>query len=196
MIGLIQSVLVDLLHERGGEALLRDTLALAELPPDTEFRIDRNYPDGEFLRLLDAATATTGLDRPMLIEAYATAFLARAKVLFPAFFTLPGGARGFLRRQAAIHVSLGAGLRSPEERQGVKDKFRIEDGEHGDLIVSYHSASQLCDFYRALAHGAAREFGEMLTLTNLRCQRRDGGAGCTFRLSFPMAAPMAAMAHG
>ena len=188
LIGLIQSVLVDLLRERGGDELLRDTLVQAGLPADTRFRIDRNYPDGEFMRLLEAAVTTTGLSRPLLIEAYATAFLERAKALFPGFFSLPGGARGFLRRQAAIHVSLAAGLRSPEERRDVKDKFHIEDGEHGDLIVSYQSPNQLCDLYRALAHGAAREFGETLMLTELHCQRRDGGAGCAFRLSCPMMA--------
>ncbi|PZR14806.1 MAG: heme NO-binding protein [Azospirillum brasilense] len=188
LIGLIQSVLVDLLHEKGGETLLRDTLVLANLPPDTRFRIDRNYADGEFEHLLEAAIATTGLSRPALIEAYATAFLERAKTLFPGFFSLPGGARGFLRRQAAIHVSIAAGLRSPEERRDVKDKFHIEDGERGDLVVSYQSPSQLCDLYQALAHGAAREFGETLTLTELRCQHRDGGSGCVFRLSFPMMA--------
>ena len=88
MIGIIQKVLLDLLEETGGKPLLGAVLKRAEVPENVTFRIDQNYSDDEFHRLLQASSDETGLSEDELSALYAKAFLKRARDLFPRFFDM------------------------------------------------------------------------------------------------------------
>ena len=66
MIGIIQKVLLDLLEETGGKPLLGAVLKRAEVPENVTFRIDQNYSDDEFHRLLQASSDETGLSEDEL----------------------------------------------------------------------------------------------------------------------------------
>jgi hypothetical protein len=185
MIGWVQNVLVELLEEVGGAELRDRVFALAGVPEGTRYRMDRNYSDEEVHRLLAATAEATGMDADAMNEAYGRAFLAKSKRMFPKFFDDIHSSRDLLHRQAAIHRSLGAGLRDAAERETVAKKFVVnEDGY--DLVVDYQSKNGMCGLYRKMANIIADEHGERIVVTSERCAKRDGGpAQCRFRLHWP-----------
>lgn len=187
MIGWVQNVLVELLVEVGGEELRDKVFEHAGVAEGTKFRMDRNYSDEEFRRLIAATAAMTGLDEDAMHAAYGKSFIIKSRRMFPKFFEDIQRSRDLLHRQAAIHRSLGSGLRSPEEREAVSRKFVVtEDGN--DLVVEYQSHNQMCGLYRTMAHQCAGDYGERIAVTTERCARREGDADkphCRFRLHWP-----------
>jgi hypothetical protein len=183
MIGIIQKVLLDLLHETGGASLVTDVLKRAEVPEDVTFRIDQNYSDEEFHRLLQASGQATGLPESELCALYARAFLARARELFPRFFEMSSSSEEFLLRQATIHAVMASGLKTSEDRKAVTDKFSAEQVRPGFIRVSYRSANKLCELYKALAHEVAFLYGEKLQITCEHCMKR-GDTECRFAINW------------
>lgn len=182
MIGLIQHTLLVLLEKEGGTALKRRILTDCGLDPDTYFPIHQDFPDDQCAALIAATTMNMQVDEQTLWELYAGHFLEEAREIFPRFFELAPSARDFLLRQPTIHCAFGAGLRDPEAREQVRDKFHItEDG--GDLIVRYRSRLQLCQLYRALVERVLLLYEEPGSVEELQC-RHDGHEACTFRISF------------
>lgn len=102
MIGIIQKVLLDLLEETGGKPLLGAVLKRAEVPENVTFRIDQNYSDDEFHRLLQASSDETGLSEDELSALYAKAFLKRARDLFPRFFDMSSSSSSNLARLTMV----------------------------------------------------------------------------------------------
>ncbi|MEC7546968.1 MAG: heme NO-binding domain-containing protein [Pseudomonadota bacterium] len=162
MIGIIQKVLIDLLHDTGGEELVANVLSEAGVPADVTYRIDQNYSDDEFNRLLSASAVITGLSVGELSALYAKAFLNRAKVLFPRFFEMSSSSEEFLMRQATIHAVMASGLKTQDERKAVTDKFSAERIRPGFVRVTYRSANKLKDLYIALAHEVAAIYDEKI----------------------------------
>ena len=181
MIGIIQRVLLDLLEETGGEPLKFAVMDRAGVPHDRSFRIDQNYPDDECLRLIQAAVDETGLSEDEVNVLYAKAFLKQANTLFPQFFMMAKTSEQFLLRQASIHGVIASGLKKPEERQVVKDKFAARSIEPGFVEVTYRSPNKLCGLFRALAHEVAAMYGESLTVECADCMKR-GDDACRFEL--------------
>lgn len=187
MIGIIQRVLLDLLHETGGNELVERTLVAAGLEPGHRFRMDRNYSDTEFQTLVGAAMETTGLDRATVMDLYARHFLVFARQLFPKFFEMSPDSRSLLLRQPAIHASLAAGLSERRDPAAVRDKFAIDENADGSLTVHYRSPNRLCDLYRRLAERLGEAYGETIRVETLRCGQSD--AYCRLRLRWPQHAP-------
>lgn len=181
MIGIIQRILLDLLEETGGEALRHAVMDRADVPRDRNYRIDQNYPDDECLRLIHSAVTETGLSEDQINALYATAFLKEARNLFPQFFNMASSSEEFLLRQATIHGVIASGLKKPEERQVVKDKFSARRIEPGFVEITYRSPNQLCGLFRALAHEVAGLYGESLTVDCADCMKR-GDPACRFEL--------------
>lgn len=186
MIGIIQRILLDLLEDTGGETLRHAVMDRADVPRDRDYRIDQNYPDDECLRLIQGAVAETGLSEDVLNEKYAQAFLAEARNLFPEFFKMSSSSEEFLLRQATIHGVISSGLKKPEERQKVKDKFSARRIRPGFVEITYRSPNQLCGLFRALAHEVAGLYGETLTVECADCMKR-GDEACRFELHWDSA---------
>ena len=195
MNGVIQKVLLSLLEERGGDELKSRVLTRAGLSEATRFRINTDYSDEDFHRLTEASVAETGLTRAELMEAYAEHFIRYAESLFPRFFEMSTNARDFLIRQPVIHASLAAGLRAPEARQAVVDKFCVTSIEDGSLRIEYRSPNRLCDLYQALAYALAKRYGETLAVEPLQCGGQLESDVCILRVYWPQEhAPGAAVA--
>ena len=189
MIGIIQKVLLDLLEEPGGKPLLGAVLKRAEVPEDVTYRIDQNYSDDEFHRLLKASSDETGLSEDELSALYAKAFLKRARDLFPRFFDMSSSSEEFLLRQATIHAVMASGLKTQEDRKAVTDKFSAEQIRPGFVRVNYRSANKLCALYKALAHEVAALYGEKLQISCERCMKR-GDAECCFAINWQTPRPV------
>ncbi|HBS43066.1 MAG TPA: heme NO-binding protein [Oceanospirillales bacterium] len=188
MIGIIQRVLLDLLEETGGEPLKFAVMDRAGVPHDRDFRIDQNYPIDECLKLIQGAVDETGLSEDAINVLYAKAFLKEARNLFPQFFMMAKSSEQFLLRQATIHGVIASGLKKPEERQVVKDKFSARSIEPGFVEVTYRSPNKLCGLFRALAHEVAGIYGECLTVHCADCMKR-GDDACRFELRWEKTAP-------
>lgn len=180
MIGYIQKVLVDIIRREGGDEALAAICQRAGIKGTPEFRIDRDYPDDECLRMIEETGAYFGLDEDQLYRLYADGFIRESRERFPMFYDMAGSAREFLERQPRVHTVLASGLRAEESRDRVRDKFGIErDGDN--LLVTYRSPNRLCGLYEALFNRILEEFGDIGSMEILACQKR-GADACRFCL--------------
>lgn len=182
MIGLIQKVLMDLVHDQGGDAAVTAVLRLAGVPEDRSFRMDTDYADEECLKLVEAAAQHFQLDESTLYELYADAFIRESRERFPTFYRMAPNARDFLRRQPAIHDGMATALQDAEARDRVVNKFSLSEDDK-DLVVDYTSPNRLCSLYQALFHRVLQEYGDTGDITVEQCRKR-GDACCRFRLAF------------
>ena len=182
MMGLIQKVLCDLIESAGGKPALEAVLERAGVPLDRAFRINENYDDAEWRRLLDAACEVLEVSRERAMQLYAERFLADARARFPTWFELSRSAREFLQRQPAIHNGFYTGLSDAEVRAALRDKFQVEKRENG-LITRYRSPNQLCGLYEELARSVLRHYDEEATIEHRQCIQR-GDPECEIRITW------------
>jgi hypothetical protein len=171
MVGLIQKLLLDLVEEKAGAEAVAEVMRRAGVPPDRVFRIGEAYSDEEWQRLLRAARDTLHSSEDELMEAYAEVFARDALSRYPMWFEMSANSREFLERQITIHNVFASGVRDPEARKAVVDKFRIE--KHKDEIVThYRSPNQLCSLYKALARWMLRHYGDEAVIDEPKCMVR------------------------
>ena len=183
MIGIIPHVLVRLAEKHGGEAFVEKLFQEAKLSTPIDFQIDRNYLDEDVRALIVCAKRLLEPLGTDVDAVYAAEFLQKAEQLFPQFFRMSKNARDFLRRQPAIHNSIGRGLKDKRERENVSRKFQVSDGTDGDLQVIYDSPNRLCSLYCALAKQTGYRYGETVEVHMDHCGKRSGGA-CRMTVHF------------
>jgi hypothetical protein len=136
--------------------------------------LNEPYDDSEAQRLSVAAF------RRISVEDIAKAFFEDTLVRFPKWFEMCKTSRQFLEMQPEIHNTFAHGLRRPEDRQAVMDKFRLEKLDD-ELIVHYRSRHHLCDMYKAIAERVFQHYQDRATIEEPRCMKR-GDAECELRL--------------
>jgi len=183
MIGIIQRTLLQAVRLHGGpDAAAR--VAAAAGAPGREFRIDRDYPDDECLRLIAAACDVLGLSEREVYAAFSEHFLDEAQRMFPRFFEMSASSHDLLRRQPAIHASLASGLRSDDgDRLAAARKFVISVGGPERIVVDYRSPNRLCRLYCALAEAAAARCGDRIRIREPACMH-DGADGCRIEIDW------------
>jgi hypothetical protein len=168
MVGLIQKLLLDLVEEKAGAEAVSEVRRRAGVPPERVFRIGEAYSDDEWQRLLRAACEVLHTSEAEAMDAYAEVFGRDALLRFPKWFEMSRSSREFLERQATIHNVFASGVRDPEARKAVVDKFRIE--KHPDEIVThYRSPNRLCSLYKSLARWMIRHYGDEAVIEEHRC---------------------------
>src|SRR5689334_1979847 len=106
------------------------------VPPDRVYGLNVPYEDSEAGKVLAAAAQRlTG-------EELAQAFFDDALARFPMWFQMCKTSREFLEMQPVIHNTFAHGLQRPEEREAVRDKFRLEKLAD-ELVVHYRSPNLL-----------------------------------------------------
>jgi Haem-NO-binding len=150
------------------------TLAEAGLPADRTYRLNEPYDDSEAQRLSVAAF------QRISVEDIAKAFFEDTLVRFPTWFEMCKTSRQFLEMQPEIHNTFAHGLRRPEDRKAVMDKFRLEKLDD-ELIVHYRSPHHFCDMYKAIAERVFQHYQDRATIEEPRCMKR-GDAECELRL--------------
>lgn len=187
MVGVIQKVLLDLALLRGGPQAVSRIYLAAGIPEDRRFRIDTVYPDDEWQRMLAAACDVLELSPEALETAYAEQFGRDALRRWPVWFSMSRNAREFLERQPTIHNTFATGVRDPEARHGIRDKFRLERREQ-ELITHYRSPNELCGLYKALARWVLRHYEEQATIEEPLCLKR-GDAECEIHIRWESELP-------
>jgi heme-NO-binding protein len=171
MVGTIQKILLDMVEGEAGAGAVEEVKRRAGVPEDRIFRLDTVYPDAEWQRLLAAACEVLQVTREQAVELYADYFCRDAVKRWPTWFQMSHTSRELLERQPTIHNCFATGVRDPEARQAVTDKFRIEKLEN-EIVTHYRSPNQLCDLYEALARWIIHYYGEQATIWQTRCTRR------------------------
>lgn len=183
MVGLIQKVLFDLIHEKAGPDAVAEIKRRALVPPERRFRLDGVYADDEWQRLLAASCDVLGLSQAEVETVYADFFARDMIRRWPVWFAMSANARQFLERQPTIHNTFATGVRDPGARRGIEDKFRIESREH-EVVAHYRSPNQLCGLYVALARWVLNHYGEEATIEETSCLKR-GDAECEIHIRWP-----------
>jgi hypothetical protein len=169
----LKLVLNAIEQRHGGEAIAQ-TLAEAGLPADRVYRLNDPYSDDEAQRLFSAAA------RRIAAEDIAAAFFSDTLVRFPKWFEMCKTSREFLEMQPEIHNTFAYGLQRPEDRQAVREKFRLQKLED-ELVVHYRSPNRLCDMYKAIAQHVFQHYREKASIDEPRCMKR-GDMECELRI--------------
>ena len=174
MLGYPLKLLLNAIERRHGSEAASQMLAEAGIPRDRIYRLNEPYDDSEATRLTAAA-----LER-ISLEDIAEAFFADTLVRFPTWFEMCKTSREFLEMQPVIHNTFAHGLQRPEERDAVRDKFRLEKLTD-ELVVHYRSPHRLCDMYRAIAQHVFQHYGDTATIEEPKCMKRGDGE-CELRI--------------
>ena len=174
MLGYPLKLLLNAIEKRHGHEAVVQTLAEVGLPADHVYRLNVPYADSEAQRLTAAASQRLSL------EEIAEAFFQDTLERFPTWFEMCKTSREFLEMQPQIHNTFAVGLQRPEERDAVRDKFRLEKLDD-ELVVHYRSPNRLCDMYKAIAERVFQHYQDKATIDEPRCMKR-GDAECELRL--------------
>ena len=174
MLGYPLKTLLKAIESRHGREAVVQLLEEAGLPNDRAYRLNDAYADSEAQRLAAAAS------RHLSVEEIAETFFEDTLTRFPTWYEMCQTSREFLEMQPEIHNTFAVGLQQPEEREAVRDKFRLDKG--GDeLVVHYRSPNRLCDIYKAVARHVFRHYHDNATIEEPRCMNR-GDVECELRI--------------
>jgi heme-NO-binding protein len=174
VLGYPLKLLLNAIERNHGSEAVAQTLAEAGLPGDRVYRLNEPYSDGEAQRLSAAAFQRISMDD--IAEAFFNDTLER----FPTWFQMCKTSRQFLEMQPEIHNTFAHGLQRPEDRDAVRDKFRLEKLAD-ELVVHYRSPNRLCDMYKAIAERVFQHYQDRATIDEPRCMKR-GDPECELRL--------------
>jgi len=174
VLGYPLKLLLNAIESRHGTEAASQMLAEAGIPSDRIYRLNEPYDDSEAQRLTAAALQCISLDD------IAEAFFADTLVRFPTWFQMCRTSRQFLEMQPVIHNTFAHGLQRLEERDAVREKFRLEKLAD-ELVVHYRSPHRLCDMYRAIAQHVFQHYGDTATIEEPKCMKRGDGE-CELRI--------------
>ena len=174
MLGYPLKLLLNAIESRHGQEAVIQTLADAGLPADRVYQLNEPYADSEAQRLSAAASQRISVDD------IAEAFFTDTRVRFPTWFEMCKTSREFLEMQPEIHNTFAHGLQRPQDREAVRDKFRIEKLDD-ELVVHYRSPHLLCDMYKAIAKHVFEHYQDQATIEEPKCMKR-GDAECELRV--------------
>lgn len=177
MLGYPLKLVLNALERRLGREGVVQTLAEAGLPTDRVYRLNEPYADSEAQRLSAAAF------KHISMEDIAESFFKDTLVRFPTWFEMCKTSRQFLEMQPEIHNTFAVGLQRPEDRDAVRDKFRLEKLED-ELVVHYRSPNRLCAMYKAIAQYVFQHYQDYGTIDEPRCMNR-GHDECELRIRWP-----------
>jgi hypothetical protein len=174
MLGYPLKTLLNAIESRHGHEAVVQTLAEAGLPTDRFYRLNEPYPDSEAQRL------TAAISQRLSVQDIAEAFFRDTLVRFPRWYEMCKNSREFLELQPQIHNTFAYGLQRPEERDAVRDKFRLEKLDE-ELVVHYRSPNRFCDIYKGIAQHVFQHYRDKASIDEPRCMKR-GDAECELRI--------------
>jgi hypothetical protein len=142
-----------------------------------------SYDDSDLMKLVMTASAALKTPPQDVVRWFGREALPLLAQKYAAFFTPHQGTRSFLLTlNRIIHPEvrkLYPGADTPE--------FVFDASSPDVLVMEYQSARRLCAFAEGLIQGAAKHFGEDVTIHHARCMH-SGAASCRLELAFKRAA--------
>jgi len=174
VLGYPLKLLLNAIESRHGRDAAVRTLVEAGIPADRVYQLNEPYADSEAQHLTAAALQIISVED--IAEAFFQGTLAR----FPTWFAMCKTSRQFLEMQPEIHNTFAHGLQRPQDRDAVREKFRLEKLDD-ELVVHYRSPHRLCQMYKAIARLVFKHYQDNATIDEPRCMLR-GDAECELRL--------------
>jgi hypothetical protein len=161
--------------------------ATAVFGAEPEYLLSESYPDESFLRLVELASAHTGLESDEIVFELGvfTAEVTFAR-LYPAFFDVCPSTRDFL---LTVETRIHELVRATIPNAGPPHLDIAPLGDDG-VSIAYDSPRRMCVLLRGLTEGAARRYGEHAEMEERSCMLR-GDPACTFDVSFSLGSPSA-----
>jgi hypothetical protein len=136
-----------------------------------------SYRDEEIVALVGAASAALQVLPGEVLRWFGREAMPLLAKRFPAFFEAHDSLRPFITSlNSIIHPEvrkLYAGAACPH--------FHFEAAPDGALLIGYQSTRQLCDLAHGFIEGAARHYGEEVTIEHLNCMHQ-GHDRCLIRM--------------
>jgi hypothetical protein len=171
MVGLMHKLLLKMVESEAGKDAVAEVYRRAGLAADHVFRMNENYDDAEWRRLLEVAFEVLEMPTERAVDLLADYFLTDALDRWPMWFEISKNSREFLKRQPAIHNGFYTGIRDPEMRSKLRDKFHVEERD-GAIVTRYRSPNQLCGLYVALARWVIQHYGDTATVEHVTCTQQ------------------------
>lgn len=177
MKGIVFNLLEECVRAAHGDNAWDALLDAAEL--DGAYTSLGSYPDDHLGRLVAAAASVQGVPENEILRWFGRGAIPRLAEKYPAFFRPHDSTLPFLLTlNKIIHAEvrkLYPGAQVPV--------FEFETRPNQELVVEYRSSRGLCALAVGMIEGAARQFGEQVTLSHPRC-RQQGEDACIFHVTF------------
>jgi hypothetical protein len=173
MKGIVFNLLEEVIRREHGEDVWDDLLHHARV--EGAYTSLGNYPDGELLRLVGAASAQLRQPAQDVVRWFARSALPLLAEKYPRFFAPHASARSFL---LTLNKIIHPEVRKLYTGADVPD-FEFDDSADDVLLMKYNSARKLCAFAEGMIEGAAAHFHESLALEQRACMLRGDGC-CVF----------------
>ena len=183
MKGIIFNLAEEVLVAAHGDDVWDDVLEASGL--DGAYTSLGSYPDDELFALVSGASKVLGADAQAVVRAIGEGAIPLLAQRFPVFFDRHGSTRSFvLTVNDIIHPEvrkLYPGADVPEFT------FDLPDPEV--VIIGYRSDRKLCSLAEGFIAGAARHFGEEVSIEQTACMLH-GEDHCSIHCRFsPAVAP-------
>lgn len=177
MKGVVFNLLETVVQREYGENTWDSLLESAEV--DGAYTSLGNYPDGELLKLVSAASTALKLPPAVIVRWFARNALPILASKYPKFFEAHTSTRPFLLTlNDIIH---------PEVRKIYPGAdvpvFDYDTSDPNVLLMGYKSARKFCSFAEGLIEGAAAHYGEEVAIEQPKCMHR-GDEKCLLKISF------------
>ncbi|WP_018141781.1 heme NO-binding domain-containing protein [Thioalkalivibrio sp. ALJ7] len=173
MKGVVFNVLEEIVTEHYGTDTWEDLLDHAKL--SGAYTSLGNYDDTDMLKLVEAASATTGMDEATCLRWIGREMLPRFESIYPGVFEDYPDTIALLRAlNDVIH---------PEVTKlypgAIVPIFHYHKVAEDQLMMEYDSQRQLCSLAHGLMLGAGDRYGQTLRVEHHECVHR-GDARCLF----------------
>jgi hypothetical protein len=138
------------------------------------------YPDEDFLVVVKKTCEQTRVGTADLVREFGV-FAGETTFprLYPAFYSVAGGARGFLLTvEALIHELVRATIPNATPPQ-----LLVTPLDRDGVQIQYSSPRRLCVLVDGLVEGTARHYGETAEVEETACMLR-GDPACIFQVRF------------
>lgn len=174
---LLEEVVTTHIDEEAWDAMLESAGA------DGAYTSLGNYPDDQFVALLEALSRRTGKAGRDALPWFGRLSMPMLAKRYPEFFTTHRRLRPFL---LSLNVVIHSEVRKLYPGADVPVfEFETPPSTDGNdaLIIHYRSGRRLCLLAEGFIHGAAELFGERVQVRQLRCML-NGDDECALLCSF------------
>ena len=173
MHGIIFAELKKYVQARHGDDAWKALLQRAGLPPSTLYLPIRDYPDGEAVAIVGAASEATGVPAGEILEDFGRFITPDLMGMYRSLVKPEWRTLEFLENtEETIHrvVRIKDATAKPPE-------IRCERLAANEVVVRYTSQRRMCAVARGIARGVADHYGEAVEISEPSCMLR-GDAEC------------------
>jgi hypothetical protein len=174
--GIIFNVVEEVVTDRYGDDVWDSLLEAADL--EGSYTSLGSYPDEHLVRLVAAASDALSLPPDDVVRALGEGAIPLLAARYPQFFQPHTSARSFL---LTLNNIIHPEVKKLYPGASVPD-FDYENADNGDLVIGYRSERKMCALAEGFIAGAARHYGENVTLAQSRCMNR-GDEKCLIQVT-------------